>query len=73
MNTNTRRRNGANDAPPGERQMWVVDDVAADVVSARPERSLKQAARVMVDAGVSWLPVIGDTGMAVGIIAWRAS
>lgn len=53
--------------------MWVVDGVTADVVSARPERSLKQAARVMVDAGVSWLPVIGDTGMAVGIIAWRAS
>ena len=48
--------------------MKVVDVMTADVVSAQPEWSLKQAARVMIDAGVSGLPVIGDNGMVVGII-----
>ena len=48
--------------------MKVVDVMTADVVSAQPEWSLKQVARVMIDAGVSGLPVIGDKGMVVGII-----
>ena len=48
--------------------MKVVDVMTVDVVSAQPEWSLKQAARVMIDAGVSGLPVIGDKGMVVGII-----
>lgn len=48
--------------------MKVVDVMTTDVVSAEPEWSLKQAARVMIDAGVSGLPVIGDNGMVVGII-----
>ena len=48
--------------------MRVVDVMTADVVSAQPEWSLKKAARVMIDAGVSGLPVVGDNGMVVGII-----
>ena len=48
--------------------MRVVDVMTVDVVSAQPEWSLKQAARVMIDAGVSGLPVVGDNGMVVGII-----
>ena len=48
--------------------MRVVDVMTTDVVAAQPEWSLKQAARVMIDAGVSGLPVIGDNGEITGII-----
>jgi CBS domain-containing protein len=48
--------------------MRVVDVMTTDVIAAQPEWSLKQAARVMIDAGVSGLPVIGDNGIVVGII-----
>lgn len=48
--------------------MRVVDVMTTDVITAQPEWSLKQAARVMIDAGVSGLPVIGDNGIVVGII-----
>ena len=48
--------------------MRVVDVMTTDVVAAQPEWSLKLAARVMIDAGVSGLPVIGDNGQIIGII-----
>lgn len=48
--------------------MRVVDVMTTDVLVAQPEWSLKQAARVMIDAGVSGLPVVGDDGTVVGII-----
>ncbi|MGB5534059.1 MAG: CBS domain-containing protein [Acidimicrobiia bacterium] len=48
--------------------MRVVDVMTTDVITAQPGWSLKQAARVMIDAGVSGLPVIGDNGIVVGII-----
>jgi CBS domain-containing protein len=48
--------------------MRVVDVMTADVLFAQPEWSLKQAARVMIDAGVSGLPVVGDDDRVVGII-----
>jgi len=48
--------------------MRVVDVMTTDVIAAQPEWSLKQAARVMIDAGVSGLPVIGDNGEIIGII-----
>lgn len=48
--------------------MKVVDVMTTDVVAALPEWSLKQAARVMIEAGVSGLPVVGDDGTVAGII-----
>lgn len=42
--------------------------MTADVVVAQPEWSLKQAARAMIEAGVSGLPVEGPDGSVVGII-----
>ncbi|MGB9359031.1 MAG: CBS domain-containing protein [Acidimicrobiia bacterium] len=48
--------------------MRVVDVMTADVVVAQPEWSLKQAARAMIEAGVSGLPVEGPDGSVVGII-----
>ena len=48
--------------------MKVVDVMTTDVVAALPDWSLKQAARVMIDAGVSGLPVVGDDGTVAGII-----
>jgi len=48
--------------------MRVVDVMTTDVVAALPEWSLKQAARVMIEAAVSGLPVVADDGTVVGII-----
>lgn len=48
--------------------MKVVDVMTADVVVAQPGWSLKQAARTMIEAGVSGLPVEGPDGSVIGII-----
>mgnify|MGYP001815595409 FL=1 len=48
--------------------MRVVAVMTADVVVAQPEWSLKQAARAMIEAGVSGLPVVGSDGSVIGII-----
>lgn len=48
--------------------MRVVDVMTADVVVAEPGWSLKRAARAMIEAGVSGLPVTGSDGSVVGIV-----
>ena len=48
--------------------MRVVDVMTTEVVVAQPEWSLKQAARAMIEAGVSGLPVAGTDGSVIGII-----
>ena len=42
--------------------------MTADVFVAQPQWSLKQAARLMIEAGVSGLPVEGPDGSVIGII-----
>jgi CBS domain-containing protein len=48
--------------------MRVIDVMTAEVEVAHPDWSLKQAARAMIDHGVSGLPVVADDGTVVGII-----
>ncbi len=48
--------------------MRVIDVMTAEVEVARPDWSLKHAARAMIDRGVSGLPVVADDGTVVGII-----
>lgn len=48
--------------------MRVLDIMSIDVLTVSPEDSLKAAARRMVEAGVSGLPVIASDGKLVGII-----
>ncbi len=48
--------------------MRVIDLMTTHVLTARPEDPLKSAARTMVDAGVSGLPVIDGAGKLIGII-----
>jgi len=48
--------------------MRVLDIMTMEVLTTSPEASLKDAARTMVRAGVSGLPVIDDLGGLVGII-----
>jgi len=48
--------------------MRVLDIMTMDVLTTSPSASLKEAARAMVSAGVSGLPVIGESGELVGII-----
>lgn len=48
--------------------MKVVDVMTTEVEKAHPDWSLKQAARAMIDHGVSGLPVVADDGTVVGII-----
>lgn len=48
--------------------MKIRDLMSSDVVSVGPGASLKEAARTMIEAGVSGLPVVDDDGQLVGII-----
>jgi CBS domain-containing protein len=48
--------------------MRVVDVMTTEVEAAHPDWSLKHAAKVMIDHGVSGLPVLGDDGTVIGII-----
>jgi CBS domain-containing protein len=48
--------------------MRVVDVMTTDVVSAEPAWSLKRAARAMIEAGVSGLPVVDIDDRVIGII-----
>lgn len=48
--------------------MKVIDVMTTEVEAAHPDWSLKQAARAMIDHGVSGLPVIADDGTVVGIV-----
>lgn len=49
--------------------MRVVDLMASDVISVRPETSLRDAARLMVEKGISGLPVTDESGTLVGLIS----
>jgi len=46
----------------------VLDIMTIDVITTTPSTYLKEAARVMVGAGVSGLPVVDESGTLVGII-----
>ena len=48
--------------------MRVLDIMSIDVLTVSPEDGLKAAARRMVEAGVSGLPVVDEEGKLVGII-----
>ncbi|MGH8946022.1 MAG: CBS domain-containing protein [Acidimicrobiia bacterium] len=49
--------------------MHVIDVMTADVRTIHPDTSLKEAARAMVQAGVSGLPVVADDGRLVGVLS----
>src|SRR5262245_59063032 len=49
--------------------MRVQDVMTADVVTARPDMSLKEAARTMTTHGISGMPVLDDEGFVVGVIS----
>jgi CBS domain-containing protein len=49
--------------------MKVSEVMTAEVISVSPEASLKEAARQMIDAGISGLPVVDGAGTLVGIIS----
>ncbi len=48
--------------------MRVLDIMTIDVLTVSPEDSLKAAARMMVEGGVSGLPVVDNGGKLVGMI-----
>ena len=48
--------------------MRVLDVMTIDVITTTPSAYLKEAARTMVGAGVSGLPVVDESGTLVGII-----
>jgi len=49
--------------------MRVVDLMASDVISVLRETSLRDAARLMVEKGISGLPVTDDEGTLVGVVS----
>lgn len=48
--------------------MRVIDVMSTEVLTVTPDETLKVAARKMVEAGVSGLPVLDNAGKLVGII-----
>jgi CBS domain-containing protein len=48
--------------------MRVLDIMSIDVLTVSPDESLKAAARLMVERGVSGLPVVNEAGKLIGII-----
>lgn len=48
--------------------MKISELMTRDVLTIRPEASLKEAARTMLEAGISGLPVTGEDGALLGII-----
>ena len=49
--------------------MRVVDLMASEVISVRKETPLRDAARLMVEKGISGLPVTDEDGALVGVIS----
>jgi len=49
--------------------MRVVDLMASEVISVHRETSLRDAARLMVEKGISGLPVTDEDGSLVGVIS----
>jgi CBS domain-containing protein len=49
--------------------MTVEDVMTRNVVTVTPETSIHEAARLMVDHGVSGLPVVTDDGQLLGIVS----
>lgn len=49
--------------------MTVQDVMTRDVITVKPATTIHEAARLMVDHGLSGLPVVNDEGQLVGIIS----
>jgi CBS domain-containing protein len=49
--------------------MRAMDIMTREVVTVRPKSSIHEAARRMIDYGVSGLPVVDDSGRVIGIIS----
>ncbi len=49
--------------------MRVVDLMASDVISVHRETTLRDAARLMVEKGISGLPVTDEDGTLVGVVS----
>jgi CBS domain-containing protein len=52
-----------------EHVMRVSDVMTSDVVTARPEMTLKEAAREMAEHGISGMPVVDDELSVIGVIS----
>jgi CBS domain-containing protein len=51
--------------------MIAMDIMRADVITAKPEMALKDAAKLMVDNDIGALPVMDDHGHLVGMVTRR--
>ena len=49
--------------------MKVKDVMTSDVVSVRPETSLKEVARLLVERKISGVPVVAEDGTVVGVVS----
>lgn len=49
--------------------MYVRDAMSRGVLTVRPETPLKDVARLMVERGISGVPVVDDDGLVVGVVS----
>jgi CBS domain-containing protein len=57
------------EASTQEAAMKVKDVMTSDVVSVRPETSLKEVARLLVERRISGVPVVAEDGTVVGVVS----
>jgi CBS domain-containing protein len=59
------------DAAPtvGGKAMRVADIMTSDVVTVRPETNVREVARILLDRGISAVPVVDDDGRPLGIVS----
>src|SRR5215204_3092342 len=49
--------------------MRVIDVMCRDVVSVAPQTPLKEVARLLVECGISGVPVVGEAGRVLGVVS----
>jgi len=49
--------------------MRVIDVMCRDVVSVSPQTPLKEVARLLVECGISGVPVVGEDGRVLGVVS----
>lgn len=66
-----KRRSSQNHQDNNVERMLALDIMRADVITAKPDLPIKDAARVMTENGIGALPVVNDERHLVGIVTRR--
>jgi len=66
-----KRRSSQNHQDNNVERMLAMDIMRSDVITARPDMAIRDAAKLMTDNGIGALPVVDDERQLIGIITRR--